>query len=111
MNVKVLLRYLEGKRRYSLKLWKSFTDMFNWMPVAAIIDDKIFCVHGGLSPELNSLEQLNKISRPTDIPSTGKKFRFIKACYVISFGLILQKNANLGKKTIEEFLSFFQKKL
>ena len=48
-----------------------FTEMFNWMPVAAIIDDKIFCVHGGLSPELISLEQLHKIPRPTDIPSNG----------------------------------------
>ncbi len=48
-----------------------FTDMFNWMPVAALIDDKIFCVHGGLSPELTTLEQLHKIPRPTDIPSTG----------------------------------------
>lgn len=53
-----------------------FTDMFNWMPVAAIIDDKIFCVHGGLSPELTSLDQLYKIPRPTDIPSTGK-YKFI----------------------------------
>jgi serine/threonine-protein phosphatase PP1 catalytic subunit len=48
-----------------------FTEMFNWMPVAAIIDDKIFCVHGGLSPELNTLDQIAKISRPTEVPSTG----------------------------------------
>jgi serine/threonine-protein phosphatase PP1 catalytic subunit len=46
--------------------------MFNWMPVAALIDDKIFCVHGGLSPELTSFDQLHKIARPTDIPSSGK---------------------------------------
>jgi len=42
------------------------------MPVAAVIDDKIFCVHGGLSPELNTIDQINKIIRPTDIPSSGK---------------------------------------
>lgn len=63
--------YDECKRRYSLKLWKMFTDMFNWMPVAALIDDKIFCVHGGLSPELNTLDQLSKLPRPTEVPSTG----------------------------------------
>jgi serine/threonine-protein phosphatase PP1 catalytic subunit len=62
----------EGKRRYSLKIWKLFSEMFNWMPVAALIDDKIFCVHGGLSPELTSFDQLHKIARPTDIPSSGK---------------------------------------
>jgi serine/threonine-protein phosphatase PP1 catalytic subunit len=48
-----------------------FTDMFNWMPIAAIIDDKIFCVHGGLSPELTTLDQINKLSRPTEVPNTG----------------------------------------
>lgn len=39
-----------GKNRYNTKLWKSFIDCFNCMPVAAIIEDKILCMHGGLSP-------------------------------------------------------------
>jgi len=63
--------YDECKRKYNLKIWKMFTDMFNWLPVAALIDDKIFCVHGGLSPELNTIDQLTKITRPTEVPSTG----------------------------------------
>eukprot|EP01027_Heterolobosea_sp_BB2_P024095 GEZU01036265.1.p1 GENE.GEZU01036265.1~~GEZU01036265.1.p1 ORF type:complete len:249 (+),score=47.51 GEZU01036265.1:353-1099(+) len=63
--------YDECKRRYSIKLWKLFTDCFNCMPVAAIIDEKIFCMHGGLSPELHSMEQIRKIMRPTDVPDTG----------------------------------------
>lgn len=41
------------------------------MPVVATIDDKILCMHGGLSPELESLEQLKIIHRPTDIPEHG----------------------------------------
>jgi serine/threonine-protein phosphatase PP1 catalytic subunit len=57
-----------GKRRYSVKLWKTFTDCFNMLPVAAVIDDKIFCVHGGLSPHHHSMEQIKQIPRPTDIP-------------------------------------------
>ncbi len=60
-----------GKRRYNVKLWKAFTDCFNYLPVAALIDEKIFCMHGGLSPELNNVEQIKKIVRPTDIPDTG----------------------------------------
>jgi len=48
-----------------------FSDLFNWLPVAALIGDKILCVHGGLSPELNNLDQLNKIIRPSDVPSSG----------------------------------------
>lgn len=60
-----------GKNRYNLKLWKSFVDCFNYMPVAALVEDKILCMHGGLSPELISLDQINQIARPTDIPDTG----------------------------------------
>ena len=63
--------YEECKRRYSVKLWKTFTDCFNCLPVAAIVDDKIFCCHGGLSPHLKTFEQIRRISRPTDIPEEG----------------------------------------
>jgi serine/threonine-protein phosphatase PP1 catalytic subunit len=35
--------YDECKRRYSVRLWKTFTECFNCMPVAAIVDEKIFC--------------------------------------------------------------------
>lgn len=44
--------YDECKRRYSIKMWKLFSDCFNCMPVCALIDKKILCMHGGLSPEL-----------------------------------------------------------
>lgn len=64
--------YLSGKRRYNIKLWKTFTDCFNCLPVAAIIDEKIFCMHGGLSPDLHSFDQVRKIVRPTDVPDTGE---------------------------------------
>lgn len=63
--------YDECKRRFSVRLWKIFTDSFNCLPVAAVIDDKIFCMHGGLSPELNNLEQLRAIQRPIDVPDQG----------------------------------------
>ena len=63
--------YDECKRRFNVKLWKTFTDCFNCLPVAAIVDDKIFCCHGGLSPDLKSMEQIRKIKRPTDIPDSG----------------------------------------
>ena len=63
--------YDECKRRYNIKLWKTFTDCFNCLPIAAIIDEKIFCMHGGLSPELASMDQIKRIMRPTDVPDTG----------------------------------------
>ena len=63
--------YDECKRRYNIRIWKSFTELFNYLPVAAIIDDKILCMHGGLSPELKNIQNISEISRPTDIPDTG----------------------------------------
>ena len=63
--------YDECKRRYNVRIWRSFTDLFNFLPVAAIIDEKILCMHGGLSPELKNLQNIENISRPTDIPDSG----------------------------------------
>ena len=63
--------YDECKRRYNIKIWKNFVDLFNCLPIAASIDDKIFLVHGGLSPELKNIEEIKKIMRPTDVPEEG----------------------------------------
>ena len=63
--------YDECKKRYNLKLWKTFIDLFNCLPICARIDDNILLMHGGLSPDLNSVEQLKKIVRPTDVPEEG----------------------------------------
>uniref|UniRef100_A0A8C6D9W9 protein-serine/threonine phosphatase n=1 Tax=Moschus moschiferus TaxID=68415 RepID=A0A8C6D9W9_MOSMO len=38
---------------------------------AAIVDEKMFCCHGGLSPDLQSMEQIRRIMRPTDVPDQG----------------------------------------
>lgn len=48
--------YDECKRRYTVTLWTEFCKCFNFMPVCAIVEDRILCMHGGLSPELHSLE-------------------------------------------------------
>ncbi|KAF5189650.1 Serine/threonine-protein phosphatase [Thalictrum thalictroides] len=63
--------YDECKRRFNVRLWKAFTDCFNCLPVAALIDDKILCMHGGLSPDLTHMDQIRNLTRPTDVPDTG----------------------------------------
>lgn len=97
--------YDECKRRYNIRLWKTFTDCFNCLPVSALVDEKvqfqlhtlhavlvslyicswgsfhiefstrvwmqILCMHGGLSPELKTLEQIKRLARPADVPDTG----------------------------------------
>ncbi|KAF2287656.1 hypothetical protein GH714_002145 [Hevea brasiliensis] len=39
--------------------------------VAALIDEKILCMHGGLSPDVHDLDQIRNLQRPTDVPDTG----------------------------------------
>ncbi|KAI0002130.1 Metallo-dependent phosphatase-like protein [Russula compacta] len=50
---------------------ETFTDCFNCLPVAALISNKIFAMHGGLSPDLQTMEQIRRIERPTDVADTG----------------------------------------
>ncbi|EFX05432.1 serine/threonine-protein phosphatase pp-z [Grosmannia clavigera kw1407] len=63
--------YDECKRRCNVKIWKTFIDTFNTLPVAAIVAGKIFCVHGGLSPALDHMDDIRHITRPTDVPDYG----------------------------------------
>lgn len=63
--------YDECKRRCTVKVWKTFIDTFNTLPIAAIVAGKIFCVHGGLSPSLQHMDDIRNIARPTDVPDWG----------------------------------------
>jgi len=45
-------------------LWKNICDTFDYLPIAAVVGDRIFCVHGGLSPQLKNIRDLNAIKRP-----------------------------------------------
>lgn len=68
--------YDECKQRYSVKLWKTFCDVFNFLPACAIIDDKVICMHGGLShemmaPDADVRSMVLGMARPADIPDSG----------------------------------------
>ena len=63
--------YDECKRRCNIKIWKTFVDTFNCLPIASIVAGKIFCVHGGLSPALGHMDDIRSIARPTDVPDWG----------------------------------------
>jgi serine/threonine-protein phosphatase PP1 catalytic subunit len=67
----------ECKKRYSVALWEKHCELFNMLPLAAIVSDKIFCIHGGLSPTLESVSQIEKIARPLVLPSKGMVVDFL----------------------------------
>ena len=63
--------YDECKRKVSLKIYKKFCNLFNILPITALISKKILCMHGGLSKDLTNINQLKLIKRPTEIPEKG----------------------------------------
>lgn len=64
--------YTECSRKYgNAAVWHYFTDMFDYLSLSCVIDDKIFCVHGGLSPSIHSIDQIKIIDRFREIPHEG----------------------------------------
>ncbi|KAG2898614.1 Serine/threonine-protein phosphatase 6 catalytic subunit [Phytophthora cactorum] len=64
--------YEECVRKYgNANPWKYCTDVFDYLNLAAIIDGRVLCVHGGLSPELRTLDQIRTIERQQEIPHEG----------------------------------------
>ncbi|KAJ6723522.1 SERINE/THREONINE-PROTEIN PHOSPHATASE BSL3 [Salix koriyanagi] len=44
--------------------WTRFNQLFNYLPLAALIEKKIICMHGGIGRSINSVEQIEKLERP-----------------------------------------------
>ncbi|TDH73609.1 hypothetical protein CCR75_004734 [Bremia lactucae] len=64
--------YEECVRKYgNANPWKYCTDVFDYLNLAAIIDGRVLCVHGGLSPEIRMLDQIRTIERQQEIPHEG----------------------------------------
>ena len=64
--------YDECLRKYgSVNVWRYCTEIFDYLSLSAIIEDKIFTVHGGLSPSINTLDQIRVIDRKQEVPHDG----------------------------------------
>ena len=51
--------YDECLRKYgNANVWKSFTDLFDYLPLTALVDSQIFALHGGLSPSIDTLDHI-----------------------------------------------------
>jgi serine/threonine-protein phosphatase PP1 catalytic subunit len=61
----------ECTQKLSADILPVFFEVFDCLPIAALVNGRIFCVHGGLSPALTSLSQIAEISRPVLIPEEG----------------------------------------
>lgn len=64
--------YDECVRKYgSPAAWKCFTDLFDYLPLTALVENQIFAQHGGLSPNIENLDDVRKIDRHQEVPHEG----------------------------------------
>jgi serine/threonine-protein phosphatase 6 catalytic subunit len=64
--------YDECIRKYgSANAWRYCTEVFDYFTLAAVIDGRILCVHGGLSPDLTTIDEIRLIDRQQEIPHEG----------------------------------------
>jgi serine/threonine-protein phosphatase 6 catalytic subunit len=62
----------ECQHKYgNANVWKSCCQVFDYLNLAAIIDGRILCVHGGLSPDVRTLDQIRIIARAQEVPHEG----------------------------------------
>ena len=64
--------YDECMRKYgNAAVWKYFTDLFDYLPVTALVENQVFCLHGGLSPSVDTLDHIRQLDRIQEVPHEG----------------------------------------
>ncbi|KAK8545106.1 hypothetical protein V6N12_025955 [Hibiscus sabdariffa] len=64
--------YDECLRKYgTANVWKTFTDLFDYFPLTALVESEIFCLHGGLSPAIETLDNIRNFDRVQEVPHEG----------------------------------------
>ncbi|CAM9635136.1 unnamed protein product [Chrysoparadoxa australica] len=64
--------YDECLRKYgNSNVWNCFTELFDFLPMTALVEDKIFCLHGGLSPSIDTLDHARALDRVQEVPHEG----------------------------------------
>lgn len=64
------LERIEEDLNDTKSVFQTINNMFEWLPLAAIIDDKILCIHGGIGSTIKSLDDILKLHRPIKVSST-----------------------------------------
>ena len=84
-----------GKHKYSERIYDAATESFCALPLAAIMNKQFLCIHGGLSPELQTVDDLRSIDRFREPPTSGLMCDILWSDPVEDFG---------SEKTQESFI-------
>lgn len=57
--------------KYDQEVYQDFMDIFDTMPLGGLINGKFLALHGGISPEMKSIKDINKINRFKEPPKSG----------------------------------------
>jgi len=98
---------MNAKDGYQTRSGKNFK---TYLPVCALINDKILCMHGGISENCKSLDDIKKIKRPTDCPESGLLCDLLWADpskTIEGFGENTERGHSVvfGKKALDNFLT------
>ncbi|CAI0399090.1 unnamed protein product [Linum tenue] len=96
--------YDECLRKYgNANVWKHFTDLFDYLPLTALIESQVFCLHGGLSPSLDTLDNIRSLDRIQEDKNVVTVFSAPNYCYRCgNMAAILE----IGENMEQNFLQF-----
>ncbi|RNF23677.1 putative serine/threonine protein phosphatase [Trypanosoma cruzi] len=64
--------YDECNRKFkTAEVWRHCTDVFDCLPIGALVEGRALCIHGGLSPDVNTIDNIHLLQRKQEIPTEG----------------------------------------
>ena len=97
--------YDECLRKYgNPNVWKYFTDLFDYLPLTALVENQIFCLHGGLSPSIDTLDHIRSLDRFQEVPHEGPMCDLLWNDPDDRCGWAYRISYSFGQDITEEFL-------
>ena len=100
--------YDECLRKYgNANVWKYFTDLFDYLPLTALVDTQIFCLHGGLSPSIDTLDHIRALDRLQEVPHEVSSLYFDSDCLLYLDTFSVYFSVSRFAAAISKGLEFF----